>query len=179
MRYLVITKSGMYGPANEAELTIWAEEGRLAPSTVLEEEGTGRRSQASDVVAAAFTTFRSSPQSSRVVSGGNPSQPSSSQMQPIPPQMVSNYYRPGQEPPLFLGDVMDGKRELRYSFLLAVAGPIIALVSFYGIAMALGGVYVASLAIKRGRKLAFVSLILNIIAIPAALIVHFGIHWLF
>ncbi|HWA83909.1 MAG TPA: hypothetical protein VG820_10765 [Fimbriimonadaceae bacterium] len=176
MRYFVVTQSGTFGPADIGQIGQWAREGRVAPSTVLEEEGSGRRIVASSLSGVAFTTFQQAP-GSLATPFAAPSPPEPLASQPLPPQMVSNYVRPGVEPPLFLPEAVDGKRELKYSFVLAVLSPVIALFLVYGVAMAIGGMYCASLAIRRGQKLGILSIFLNLIAFALALFLHFGLGW--
>ena len=46
---MVGTDGTLYGPAEMTMLNVWAAEGRVTPSTMLEEEGTGRRVLASQL----------------------------------------------------------------------------------------------------------------------------------
>ncbi|HVT11621.1 MAG TPA: hypothetical protein VHE55_05095 [Fimbriimonadaceae bacterium] len=178
MRYYVVTQSGSFGPADIGQIEQWSREGRVAPSTILEEEGSGRRILASSLPGLTFTTFQHAPQSGPLATPfSEPNLPQPLPPQPIPPQMVSNYLRPGAEPPLFLPDASDGKRELTYSFLFALLSPVIALFMIYGVAMAIGGMYCASLAIRRGQKLGILSIFLNLAAFALALFLHFGLGW--
>lgn len=180
MRYFVLTQGGLYGPAEIGQIQQWAQEGRLDASTVLEEEGSRRRIMASSLPGLSFTTFQNAPSGSPVVAPAPiPQSPPGEAMKPNPPQLVSNYRRPDYVPPLFLAKEVDGKRELLYSFIFAAAAPVIALLFIYGIAMAIGGVYCAALAIQRGQKLGVLSLVLNLVALPLALYLHFGLRWLF
>lgn len=178
MRYFVVSQNGLFGPADAVQIAQWAREGRVGADTVLREESTGKELAASSLPGIAFNTFQQIPGGVVVPAPSPSSMTSVNNSQPIPPNIVSNYRRPDYEPPLFLDSVVDGKRELLYSFLLAVGAPIIALIHIYGIFMALGGVYCAVIAIRRGRNLAFLSLILSLVAIPAALILHFGFGFL-
>lgn len=180
MRYFVLTQGGLYGPAEIGQIRQWAAEGRVDASTVLEEEGSRRRIMASSLPGLSFTTFRQAPSANPIVAPAqsSPAQPGGA-MQPNPPQLVSNYRRLDYVPPLFLAREVDGKRELLYSFIFAVAAPVIALVFIYGIAMAIGGIYCAARAVQRGQKLGVLSLVLNLVALPLALYLHFGLRWLF
>jgi hypothetical protein len=177
MRYFVLTQTGRYGPADIAQLSQWAGEGRISPETMLEDE-TGVHVKAGSVAGLMFSTFQDVPAAGNVVPAA-PKTSSSAGSQPIPPSIVSNYRRPDYEPPLFLEHEVDGRRELLYSFLLAIAAPFISLIHIYGIAMAFGGVYCAIVAIRRGRALGFLSLALSILAVPAAFLLQFGIRTLF
>jgi len=177
MRYFVVTQTGLFGPADAVQVAAWAREGRIGADSVLREESSGRELRAGDLPGIVFNSFQQTPVGGVVVTPA-PAPRSGGPPRPIPPQIVSNYRRPDYEPPLFLASEVDGRRELLYSFLLAIGAPIIALIHIYGIFMALGGVYCAVIAIKRGRNLAIVSLILSIVAIPAALILHFWAHFL-
>ncbi|MFI5385603.1 MAG: hypothetical protein ACHQ50_05715 [Fimbriimonadales bacterium] len=182
MRYLIVTSAGLYGPADLAQLAQWAGEGRVAPSTILEEEGTGNRLSASSLAGLSFTTFQQTPVATNVVAATPTQQPMANTpiapMKPIPPQVVSNYRRPDYQAPLFLAKELDGRRELLYSFILAFAAPVVALIHIYGIGMAFGGIYCGVIALKRGKRLGALSLALSILAVPAALFLHFGLHWL-
>jgi hypothetical protein len=123
-----------------------------------------------------FSTFRQVPAGSNIVTP-LPAAPPTPSMEPLPPQVVSNYRRPDYEPPLFLAGEVDGRRELLYSFLLAFAAPIVAYVHIYGLAMVFGGIYCSVVAIQRGRKLAILALVLNILAVPAAFLLYIGLSW--
>lgn len=175
MNYFVATQTGLYGPADIALLSQWAGEGRLDPNSVLEEEGSGRRLTAGSVPGITFTTFQQAPNRSNVVSP-LPASHTTGPMQPLPPKIVSNYRRPDYQPPLFLANEVDGRKELRYSFIFAVAAPIVAMVHLYGVAMAIGGIYCGVLAFQRGRKLGIVGTFLNVVAIPLAIFLRF-VFW--
>src|SRR5438128_1057091 len=106
MRYYVVTANGSFGPADTDQLIEWARDGRIAPHSLLEEEGTGNRLTASTLAGLPFAPVL-------VQAPSLPPQVGSG-LQPMPPQVVSNYRRPDWEPPLFLPDPTNGKRELQY-----------------------------------------------------------------
>jgi hypothetical protein len=169
VRYFVVTGGGRYGPADVATLRQWAADGRIGPSSVIKEEVSGRQVPTASVFGAELLQFQQPPASGNVVAPSSDSTGGQS-MTPPPPGIVSNYRRPNYEPPLFLANEVDGRRELRYSFIFAVAGPLIAIVHIYGIGMVIGGIYCGALALKRGRKLGALGIALNIVAVIAAVL---------
>jgi hypothetical protein len=177
MRYLVLTPEGIFGPADLVQLAQWAGEGWLTPAMTLEEEGTGRRLAASDLVG--LTLNPSQQTSSAGITIAPVSAGHTPAMQPIPPAPISNYRRPGWQPPLFLDDQHKGKRELQLAFIFAIVAPLVALVNFYGVGIAVGSIYCSIVAIRSGRPLGFLALILGIVAIPAAFAVRiwFAMFW--
>lgn len=174
MDYYVVTPSGLYGPADFAQLAQWALEGRIAPHTELEEERTGRRVPASTLSGIRFTTFQQTPSATGSIAISPYSPPSQNlpSMKPIPPGVVSNYRRPGWQPPLFLYDESRGRRELRYAFLLALAAPIGAIFLAYALLLPLGGMYGGFTAWKRGRKLGILAMAVSLVSLLASVAIR-------
>lgn len=171
MRYLVITAQGTYGPVDSVELSRWAAEGRLSPTTVIEIADTGERISASQVPGLGFRTFQHAPAADgSMIALGRPT--GSHPAQPVPPAIVSNYRRPDWEPPLFLPDPTQGKRELQYAFLLALAGPIGATFITYAVLLPLGGVYGGYIAWRRGRVLGVPAMVLSVLSLIASIAIR-------
>jgi hypothetical protein len=166
MRYFVVTADGRFGPVDMDALNSWATDGRITAFTVLEEESSGARIEASSLPGLSFRSLQDPPPAPGVASS-----------EPPPPKVVSNYRRPNYEPPLFLESEIDGRKEVLYSFIFAVVGPLIAFVHIYGIGMVAGGIYCGALAIKRGRKLGALGILANIIAMAFAVFLYFAGFW--
>lgn len=124
MEYFVIGSDGRkYGPASVNLLNKWAEDGRVFPTTVLEEEGTENRIVAQEISELKFATT------------GPPAQPRGEQAPQPPwgqsPGPISTYYRDPRGPATYPGNT-----EVIWAWVLgasgltccAIVGPIIGIV---------------------------------------------------
>lgn len=166
MRYYAVTPHGRFGPADETRLAEWARDGRILPSTILEEEGSGRRIEAGSAPGLTFTAFTPVKAAAPLPS---PLPPSPT---PPPPGLVSPYRRPDWAPPLFL-DREKTRKELGLSFVFAFLGPLVAIFSIYGVGMSAGSIYCGMVAMRQGYRLGAVGLVLGIVSVIAAIAIHF------
>lgn len=120
MRYFVIGPDGSkYGPADVPTLNTWATENRVLPTTMLEEEGTGRQVMARDVIGLIFPM--SAPVSNPTPPTPGPSaspydRPTGFGQQTSQSPQSSNYYRPQPQ------NSSDGNTEVIIAWILGVIG---------------------------------------------------------
>lgn len=170
MRYYAVTPHGRFGPADEARLAEWAREGRILPSTILEEEGSGRRTEAGSTLGLTFTAF-TAPGVASPLPSPLPPNPT-----PPPPSLVSPYRRPDWQPPLFLAREKT-RKELALAFVFALLGPVVAIFTIYGVGMSAGSIYCALVAMRQGYRLGVVGLVLGILSLPVALYLYVRGVW--
>lgn len=117
MRYYVIGDDGQkYGPADVETLNSWATEGRLAPTTILEDEASGTRMAASAVGGLNFPAPQAAPQPGPV--SGPVSNPSSAA--PGAP-----YTRPQTA-----GTYDDGSKDVTMAWVFTVLGLVVCCLFF-------------------------------------------------
>jgi hypothetical protein len=178
MRYFVLAPDGeRYGPADIPTLNEWAASNRLFGSSKLVEEMSGALVTASSVQG---LVFGPAPSAAGPMQPRAPMQPPApgAPMQPIQPVAPgAGYARPGQAYSATITD--DGKKDLLMAFGIAVGAPILSLILTWGIVFAAAGVQLSWKAMKKGQKLGMLALILNVIAIPVAIYMRFGLRYQF
>lgn len=144
MNYYVISADGTkYGPADISTLNLWIADSRLVPTMQLEEEGTGRRIQAKDVIGLQFPAFNVPPQ----------------QLTGSPGPAQSYYYRPGQPAET------EGKVEVIIAWILGVIG-----LGFCPIVISSSGIVLALQAKKKGHSGAQAALYFCIVSLVVGVI---------
>jgi hypothetical protein len=162
MRYFVIGPDGSkYGPADLASLNAWAAESRVLPSTMLEEEGTGRQIAARDVIGMVFPM---APPSTPSQSPTPPDygQPTYSQpQQPIygSSQPQSPYNRPVQQG-------SDGSSEVTWAWVLGAIGFLCCPIVFSTI-----GIVLAVNAKNKGHPSGNAAMIFCIVSLVVGVII--------
>ncbi len=177
MRYYVATPAGeKFGPADLALLTSWVADQRLFPHSMLEEEGSGNRVQASQVPGLTFATAVAAPMAPMAPPPPGAGYAPSAPQQPfVPPAPGEGYLRPGYSPSAVSAD--SGAKEMWLAFGMAVAAPLVGLLLIYGMFIAVAGVGSAWRAYKKGQKWAMLALVLNVIAIPIAFYMRFILRY--
>lgn len=186
MRYFVIAPDGnRYGPADVQTLSSWAQQNRLQPNSMLQDETSGQR-----VIASAVPGIFGAPAGyapSAPIIPPVPGTPLATPMTPmapaapINPAVVGNQY---QNSPSYRGQMrpgayqsqvgsQDAKKQAWSSIGFAVIAPILGFISYYGIFLALAGVGTGWKAYQAGNRLGIVGIVLNVIAVPAALVARF------
>jgi hypothetical protein len=154
MRYFVIADDGnRYGPVDIQTLNQWIQEGRILPSTLIEEEGSGARIAASSVSGLTFGQ--------------------------APP--TANYSTPNREGPFWRqpGPAVayaQGNTEVTIAWVLAVVAGIFCCCSGLGFAFSAVGIAFAALALKKGNRRAQAPLMVNIFVTVSSL-AFFIIAW--
>ena len=155
MRYYVITDDGnRYGPAEVETLAGWIGEGRLLPTTLLEEEGSGARIAASAVSGLNFPT------PPMEVSGVAGPQGPAANPYSAPPAGGAAYQRPQA---MQYGD--DGQKDVTTSWVLGVIGFFCC-----GFILAPIGIVYANKAKEKGNPNAQAPFIFNIVITALAVI---------
>jgi hypothetical protein len=143
MNYYVIGDQGQkYGPADVVTLGVWAQQGRLTPSSILEDAQTGQRYNAAQIPGIQFggSPFQNATQ-------GGPYQQSPGYQQPTGNQQPGYQQAPSyhQYPRGQFGLSDDGSADVKNAWICGVAGLVCCpLVSAYGI-------YLASNAQRKGN----------------------------
>jgi hypothetical protein len=124
MRYYVIADDGQkYGPADVPTLNQWAQEGRLLPTSMLEDEASGARVAASTVTGIGFPGAQGAPGAP-----GQPANPYASTGYSAPGYSPGPYGGPGgnlpqtgyTRPGAVMGD--DGSKDVTQAWLFGVLG---------------------------------------------------------
>jgi len=143
MRYFVIADDGAkYGPADIQTLNEWIRDGRILPSTLIEEEGSGARLAASSVAGLTFEER----------SATAPSQEYAS------PASNSNYW---QNPPYanYGAAGVAGSTETTIAWVLGVVGALLCCCG--GFLFSSAGVFFAWLGTRKGNPRAQQALVFN------------------
>jgi hypothetical protein len=167
MRYFVIGDDGKrYGPADLEALNQWIQEGRLLPTTLLEEEGSGARIAAQAVQGLNFPAAAAAPGPQT----GPGAAPGAGPGGYVPPMSAptagpyASYQRPIEQP----GG--DGQTEMIISWVLG--GLSLVLCCCWGWILAIPGAWLGSRANSKGNRAGQAAMIFNIV------ILVIGIVWI-
>jgi hypothetical protein len=178
MRYFVVADDGTkYGPADVETLQGWISEGRLLPTTLLEDEGSGARIAASAVQG---LNFPAAPMSGQPSPGANPGAAPPARdanpyaapgagpttgpfAQPRPAAAGPGPYEtpPGQSP-RYQGAYDDGSKDITISWVLGVIGLVLCCL---GLILGPIGIVFANRAKQKGNASATAPLVISIIAL--------------
>lgn len=172
MGYYVLGDQGQkYGPADVATLNLWISEGRVLPSTLLEDETSGLRSSATAVRGLQFPATPNpvlGAQAPQYQQPQQPQQPYQQPQQPYQPQQFNQYQRPQQ---YFAGN--PGEALYKRALTLAAISVVLSIVfSIAGIATGIGSLINAIQAKSSGHPKATTAIIVSAAALAFYVIVH-------
>lgn len=151
MRFFVVGPDGSnYGPADFAMLNQWIREGRIIPTTILEQEGTRQRVMAQSVAGLAFNQGFPQPPQQGYAPTGYPQPGNYQQGYPMAPGVYNTPYG-------FPSPLDDGSLEMKRCWK-HLAYSVFCIPILFNIT----GIYLASRALRRGNSAAILGIVVHV-----------------